>query len=261
MIKTPDVSADAWKALYAEAAEFAALEPWDYFEDSTLFGVLDPAAGRMGYACVLGALGEMRALCVYRGAEGFDVHRRVRDGALNRPMDVIAVQDCLMAEFADRAELDKPDLAVIRKLGLRFRGPQNWPLFRSHLPGCAPWHLTESEAVYLALALRRARDAAAKVLEGRLNLNEKPGQVFCYAGAGPEARGNPSRSTGRSLPPPSTSTPAKSSGSKPARSRPTGFGRRMFLAFPRLSRIAIGRISRTTPSWYTRPPISSSTRT
>lgn len=186
MTKTPDVSADAWKALYAEAAEFAALEPWDYFEDSTLFGVLDPAAGRMGYACVLGALGEMRALCVYRGAGGFDVHRRIRSGELNRPLDVLAVQDCLMAEFADRKELDKPDLAVIRALGLRFRGAGSWPLFRSHLPGCAPWHLTESEAVYLALALRRARDAAAKVLEGRLNLNEKPGQVFCYAG--PEAR-------------------------------------------------------------------------
>jgi tetratricopeptide (TPR) repeat protein len=191
MMKAPDVSADIWKTLYAAAAEFAALKPWDHFEDSMLFGVPDPATGRMGYACVLGALGEMRALCVYRGAEGFDAHRRTRAGEFNRnPADVIAVQDWLMAEFADREELDKPDLAVIRKLGLRLRGPQNWPLFRSHLPGCAPWHLTESEAVYLAAALRRGRDAAVKVIEGRLNLNEKPGQVFCYArtedAAGPE---------------------------------------------------------------------------
>lgn len=182
MTKSPDVSTDAWKTLYAEAAEFAALEPWDHFDDGMLFGVPDPATGRMGYACVLGALGEMRALCVYRGVEGFDVHRRMSKGEFNRrPMDVIAVQDCLMAEFADREELDKTDLGVIRKLGLRLRGPQNWPLFRSHLPGCAPWHLSESEAVYLAAALRRARDAAARVIDGRLNLTEKPGQVFCYA--------------------------------------------------------------------------------
>jgi tetratricopeptide (TPR) repeat protein len=182
MTKIPDVSADVWKTLYAEAAAFAALKPWDHFDDGMLFGVPDPATGRMGYACVLGALGEMRALCVYRGAEGFDVHRRMSKGEFNRrPMDIIAVHDCLMAEFADREELAKPDLAVIRTLGLRLRGPQNWPLFRSHLPGCAPWHLSESEAVYLAVALRRARDAAARVIDGRLNLTEKPGQVFCYA--------------------------------------------------------------------------------
>lgn len=191
MTKTPDVSTHAWTTLYAQAAEFAALEPWEHFEDGMLFGVPDPASGRMGYACVLGALGEMRALCVYRGPEGFDVHRRISKGEFNRnPMDLIAVQDCLMAEFADREELDKVDLAVIRRLGLRPRGPQSWPLFRSHLPGCAPWHLTESEVVYLALALRRARDAAARVINKRLNLTAKPGQVFCYAGkdgaAGPE---------------------------------------------------------------------------
>ncbi len=182
MGKTPEVSTDAWKNLYAAAAEFAALKPWDHFEDSTVFGIQDPAAGQMGYACVLGALGEMFALCVYRGAEGFDIHRRMQKGEFHRnPEEIVAIQNCLMAEFADWEELDKSDRAVIRKLGLSFREPNNWPLFRSHLPAQAPWYLTPEEAAYLTLALRCAFDAASKVMQGKLNLEEKPGQVFCYS--------------------------------------------------------------------------------
>jgi hypothetical protein len=181
MAKIPDVPLDAWKNLYAAATKFRAREPWDHFEDSMVFGVHDPVAGQMGYACVLGALGEILALCVYRGAEGFDIHRRIQKNEFHRrPDELVAMQNCLMAEFADGGELEKVDRAVIGELGLKFRGLKSWPMFRSHLPGYAPWHLSASEAAYLASALRCACDAASKVIERKLKLEEKPGQVFCY---------------------------------------------------------------------------------
>jgi len=65
-------------------------------------------------------------------------------------------QDYLMASFGDREALDKEDVAVIRELGLRFRGPMNWPQLRSHRPGYFPWHVTGREARFLAVALRQA---------------------------------------------------------------------------------------------------------
>lgn len=181
MAKIPDVSLDTWKQLYSAAAEFAALKPWEHFHDDMIFGVQDAASGQMGYACILGALGEMLALTVYRGAEGYDLHRRMQKNEFRRrPEDVVAIQNCLFAEFADREELDKADREAVRKLGLSFRGSKSWPLFRSHLPGYAPWHLTEEEARFLTFALRCARDAASKVLQGKLELDAKPGEVFCY---------------------------------------------------------------------------------
>ncbi len=181
MAKIPDVSLEAWKPLYSEAVVFAALKPWEHFDDGTIFGVQDPKTGQMGYACILGALGELHALCVYRGPEGYDVHRRMRNNEFRRrPEDVVALQNCLFAEYADREELDKADLGTIRRLGLSFRGPKAWPLFRSHLPGFAPWHLTEDEAGFLTFALRCASGAASKAIQGALQLDAKPGEVFCH---------------------------------------------------------------------------------
>ena len=180
MAKIPDVSPDTWKNLYAAASEFAALKPWNLFDDNKLFGVHDPATGQMGYACVLGALGEVFALTVYRGAEGLDVHRRMQNNEFHRrPQELVAIQNCLMAEFADREDLEKADRSVIRKLGLSFRGPKEWPLFRSHLPSHAPWHLTQDEAAFLTLALHCGHDVASKVKAGQLDLAANPGQIFC----------------------------------------------------------------------------------
>ena len=58
------------------------------------------------------------------------------------------------------ANLTKDDLKVLKQLGLKFRGSNAWPQFRSFQPGYYPWHLTESEAKYLTLCLEQARDVA-----------------------------------------------------------------------------------------------------
>jgi len=155
MAKIPDVSLDTWNQLYEAASEFARLKPWDPFDGSMLFGVWDTASKRMGYACVLGDLGEVLALCVYRGAEGFDFHRRTQNNEFQRkPDEAVGLQNCLMVEFADREELEKPDREVIRKLSLSFRGPKVWPRFRSYLPGHLPWYLTQDEATHMTYVLR-----------------------------------------------------------------------------------------------------------
>ena len=44
----------------------------------------------------------------------------------------------IMLSFEDRDALQEEDLAVIRGLGLSFRGRQAWPLFRSYRPGYLP---------------------------------------------------------------------------------------------------------------------------
>ncbi|MBI4676360.1 MAG: SEC-C domain-containing protein [Elusimicrobia bacterium] len=187
MSKIPEVPLPVWKNLYEAASRFAAVEPWDFLDDDELVGVQDPATGQMGYGCVLGALGEMFALCLYRGAEGFDVHQRMQRGeAGGEDGELMIAQNCLMAEFTDRRSMAGADRSVIKSLGLKFRGANAWPLFRSYLPGHIPWHLTEAEAVFLTVALQAARDFAEKVDAEELDPNSRPGQVFCYF---PKAQG------------------------------------------------------------------------
>jgi len=153
---------DDWKPLYEAAKAFKALKPWEWMYDSDLFGVEDPAGGETGYCCIMGALGEVYAMGVYLGGEGLDAYSRMHAGEVN-PMDMMHVQKCLMASLEDRDHLEKPDLKVIRDLGLRFRGRKAWPMFRSYEPGYYPWFLDGRQVGFLAVALEQALQVARRM--------------------------------------------------------------------------------------------------
>ena len=48
---------------------------------------------------------------------------------------------------------EREDLGIIKRLGLKFRGENAWPKFRSYRPGFAPWFLEKSETTTLNAAL------------------------------------------------------------------------------------------------------------
>jgi hypothetical protein len=165
-VNLADPTLDEWRDLYAAAQEFRNLEPWTWMSDADLFGVQDPRSGEVGYCCVLGALEEVFALCVYRGAEGLAGYRRMQSWGIGGDVeDLPFTQKCLMASFEDRERLDKEDRDIIKKLGLKFRGRDSWPLFRSHLPGYFPWFVTRDEALFLTAALRQATEVAKRFNE------------------------------------------------------------------------------------------------
>jgi len=164
---TPTIS--DWQALYQAAMGFKEIEAWSWMYDSDVFGVQDPATGEVGYCCVLGALGEVFALAVYLGTEGLESYMRVSSGPSSDPIEAVEMgllQKCLMASFANREELAKPDREIIKRLGLKFRGKNAWPLFRSYRPAYHPWYLTADEARFLTLALQQAREVCLRFREG-----------------------------------------------------------------------------------------------
>lgn len=153
----PAPTPEQWTELYAAAGMFKEYAPWEWMEDADLFGIVDPHTGETGYCCVIGALGELLGLLVYIGSDGLAFFEGLQSGRINPDdEDIHAMQRCLSISFEDRAMLEKKDLAVIKSLGLKFRGRQAWPCFRSHSPGFLPWFLTGPEADFLSLALRRA---------------------------------------------------------------------------------------------------------
>ena len=134
--------------------------------DNDLFAVQNPVTGEMGYCCIMGQLGELFALAVYLGAEGLGSYENLaRAKTKSASAEAGYNQICLMASFLDRESLYKKDLDVIKALGLKFRGRNAWPVFRSHLPGYYPWHLTAGEAEFLTLCLRQTVEVGARVKE------------------------------------------------------------------------------------------------
>lgn len=155
-----------WKGLYEAAISFKGIECWDWMWDSDVFGVQDPVSGEIGYCPVMGRAREHFGLAVYLGSEGLAGYLQIQSGKIPEdPVEALALQKCLSASFEDRRYLDKPDLEVIKQLGLKFRGSSAWPLFRSYRPGFRPWYLTKSEAEFLTIALQQTVEVALRFKE------------------------------------------------------------------------------------------------
>jgi len=159
--KSPSIQ--EWRELYEAAIEFKKIECWNWMWDSDIFGVQNPVNGEIGYCCVMGRAREHFALTVYLGTEGLEGYLKTQSGKINPySMDALYVQKCLIVSFEDRESLQKEDFQVIKRLGLKFRGPNSWPLFRSYRPGYFPWYLTSEEVKYLTIALHQTIDVSLR---------------------------------------------------------------------------------------------------
>lgn len=166
-----------WKEFYEAAIAYRDLKPWEWMHDNDIIGVQDPESGEIGYCCVMGNAGEVYALGLYPGDEGFKSYLLL----LNQP-DGISLEDqaalglnqiLLKVEFVDRGELTETDLKQIKALGLKFRGRNQWVQARYHLPGTPGWPINVEQAKRLTYALRQACEVAARFKEDEGVLYEK----------------------------------------------------------------------------------------
>lgn len=158
-----------WKEFYEAAIAFRDLKPWEWMHDGDIFGVQDPESGEIGYCCIMGNAGEVFALGLYPGDEGFKTYLLLVNQPDELPLEDQAAlgfnQIMLKVEFVDRAELTEQDLKQIKALGLRFRGRNQWVQARNHLPGTPGWPINVEQARRLAHALRQACDVAVRYEE------------------------------------------------------------------------------------------------
>ena len=162
--KSPTIQ--EWKKLYEAAIKFKTLESWNWMWDSDIFGVKEPETGQIGYCCIMGANGEHFGLAVYKGSKGLEQLLRILNNEfVPTGIDALHTQSCWMASFEDRKFIDKNDYKIIKKLGLKFRGRNEWPLFRDYTPGYHPWYLNSKEVRFLTIALDQACEMALRVEE------------------------------------------------------------------------------------------------
>jgi hypothetical protein len=127
---------DEWKQLYDLAAKIKDLAPWDWMEEDDLFGFQMPGTGELGFISVMGALGEHYSIAIYQGIEGLDGFWKMQNlGPKLTPEFILQVPQ-LQLSFEDREIITTEDRAVMKSLGLKFRGANAWPQFRSYRPSC-----------------------------------------------------------------------------------------------------------------------------
>jgi uncharacterized protein DUF6930 len=150
------------KQLYDLAIQVKALAPWQWIEETDVFGVAHPETDELGFVSIMGSVGEYEAVAVYLGAEGFHDFIDFQADQSATPERVMEMRH-LQAGFSDREYLEKEDRNLIKELGLKFKGRNAWPIFRSYRAGYAPWFVTRTEASMLIHALSQVLDVAVRV--------------------------------------------------------------------------------------------------
>ena len=152
-----------WSQLYRAAIVVKELSPWQWMVETDIFGVQDPETGEIGFASVMGVQGEHLAVAVYLGAQSlYRFWDFCEEGDLAPAEDLLLIPQ-LQTSFEDRDMLTQDDRNTIRELGLRFRGRQEWPMFRSFRPGYYPWRLEAHEARFLAHVLEQTVNVATRL--------------------------------------------------------------------------------------------------
>jgi hypothetical protein len=154
-----------WRGLYESAVRVKEISPWEWMTETDVFGVRSPETGELGFVSVMGLLGEHYAVSLYLGSEGIHGFLDLQEmGPFAAPGALIQIPQ-IQASFENREELDKRDREVIKELGLKFRGRNAWPMFRSYRPSLFPWFLEAGEVRFLSCALEQLADVAPRFRE------------------------------------------------------------------------------------------------
>lgn len=172
-MKITDKNKTQWKALYNSAATFRDFKPWTHFDDSYIFGVQDPVSDDIGW-CVIMSDGEaLYGLVVYVGDDGFERYEEMIDlFGTGEEINMVLNQKCLKVEFVNSDEIEDFDKETYKKLGLKYRGKNQYPLVRRNDPGLFPWPMEDDQAVFLTYCLDQSVNVVKQALEGKVRLSE-----------------------------------------------------------------------------------------
>ena len=179
ILKDDKISLDEWKRLYQVAVKFRDTECWNWMSDIDIFGVENIDTHEIGYCCIVGNAGQMYGVSIYIGDEGLKSYMGTlyQDAPIE---DLGYIQNCITVYFQDRQNLSRQDLKLIKDLGLKFRGKNQWPQFRNYMPNYFPDSLSKSEVKYMTYALEQIIDVTLRCKTNEKFLrHEEDESIFC----------------------------------------------------------------------------------
>jgi hypothetical protein len=142
------------QTLYDSATDLLARQPWNLLAEDKLVLIEAAGSGELCFCSVMGALGQVRALHVYLGSEGYQLFKKLQSGETMTVGEFYAAQRSVYVEFVRLGELTSPDRNLLKAMGHPLKRGTLAPMFRSVRAGYYPWYVTEGEARILAKCQR-----------------------------------------------------------------------------------------------------------
>lgn len=141
-----------WQHLYSTASLIQKTAPWEFLDESRIFGILDESSGMTVYVQSMGSLGEYCSLALYLGDDAINELLLLREGAdadLFRLVDINHVQ----ISFEKAGDISKHERKTLKSQGIGIKGRGVVPIVRRYGWTLFPYILTDEALAELVLRI------------------------------------------------------------------------------------------------------------
>jgi hypothetical protein len=167
------------KKLYALMGRVKELKPWEKLWDIDRLYLEFPGQEEPVLCSVLGREKRSFGIIVYPGFASMLSLFRMLDSETDNPFVFLGYQNCLACHMGQRNELFPDEREHLKKLGISFRGKQDWVYFRKTAPGHSPWYIDSKDADVLIKVLARFIDAYT-AFEGGMKVDFKNDEILYH---------------------------------------------------------------------------------
>ncbi len=170
-----------WAELYEAATRIKDLKPWESFWDMDLIGVQNGAEEDTVFYSILGRGGDCYGVSVYEGFDGLnDYLKLTMSDSMNLPVGYAMLsQRNMTCYWGDRAELSEKQRKIIKELGYKYRGKNQWLYFISYEPGYYPYNLNRAEVLRMTEHLKDLELALKCYAKDAAKVDFEHGNMYC----------------------------------------------------------------------------------
>lgn len=178
-----EASIEQWKALYEAGTRIKELKPWEKFWDMDLIGIRYGTEEETIFFSILGRGGDCYGISVYEGYEGLNSFLML---AMQQSMNLTSEyamfnQKNLTCYWGNREELTDKQRKVIKELGYKYRGKNQWLYFMSCKPGYFPYNMDQEEVLRMSEYLQDLELALRYYDETDMQVNFESGNMFLFS--------------------------------------------------------------------------------
>lgn len=179
-----EATIEEWKKLYEAATRIRDLEPWDLLWDMDIIGIrVGKEPENTVFYSILGKGGECYGIVVYEGYDAFNSYLML---TMHEKMNLSAEyamfnQKNLTCYWGNREELSEKQRNIVKELGYKYRGKNNWLYFLSCEPGYYPYNLNRDEVIRMAEHLEDLETAFTYYKETDAHIDFEGGNMFSFA--------------------------------------------------------------------------------
>ena len=144
-----EATLEEWRQLYEVATRLKELKPWELFWDMDLVRVKEEGDVHEAYASILGKGEGCYGIVMYEGLSGLNsfLMLAMQERLNLSPEFAMLSQNALTCYWGNRDELKEKERKIIKELGYKYRGKDQWLYFRAYNDAFYPDSFDQSEVL------------------------------------------------------------------------------------------------------------------